>query len=254
MYYIHNSEAKSDLTFIVLHGAFMNSKATNGVAVELANQYKNNKVVQFDLPAHGQSSVSSKSSVLDLAKSIGEQIKSLQEDGTISSNVVLIGWSMGGSTSMVLNLLKFEGIKAIVLLNSAPEWSSLDGLKDIPQAAFAEAFKGILSNDIKPNITEEKFNEIMEQFDDMMSSVETCYNDIEALATYNIVDRLSEITVPVLIISGDADGVATYDNQILMSEKIPQNQLVIYPTETHTLLIKHPAFVVEHISKFISSL
>ncbi|WP_201007694.1 hypothetical protein [Paenibacillus glycanilyticus] len=52
-----------------------------------------------------------------------EFIGKAQEAGDIDDHIVLVGWSMGGSIALELELKGMKGIQNIVLLNSAPEWN-----------------------------------------------------------------------------------------------------------------------------------
>ena len=59
---------------------------------------------------------------------------------------------------------------------------------------------------------------------------------IEAQAEHDVCDRLHEIQVPTLIVSGDSDEVIPVKNAKLMASKIPNSELVIFKDTGHMMI------------------
>ncbi len=63
--------------------------------------------------------------------------------------------------------------------------------------------------------------------------------------------RLGEITQPVLVANGHNDIMAPTVNSFIMSQRLPNAQLLIYPDSGHGFLFQYPDLFVEHVSRFL---
>lgn len=243
--------SKVKKTFVVIHGAFMNSFATTGVAEGLSKHYVDANVVQLDLPGHGFSKGQPRTEVSAIADVVKKFIVKAQEDGDIDDDIVLVGWSMGGSISLELDLKGLKGIQNIVLLNSAPEWSIFNGMETIPASILHGVIVDILKGDYSVGTTLEQQEEFAANIDKYVSSPETVYADLQALVSLNIRDQLKEVKSPTLIISSTLDTAATVATQNFMDEEIKKSDLVLIDGDTHSMLMKQPATIVSEISNFV---
>lgn len=71
------------------------------------------------------------------------------------------------------------------------------------------------------------------------------------LKTYDYTDKLSEIKCPTLIMCGDDDWICDGKHSITMSEKIPNNKLVIIKNAGHDLIKDAPQEFFSTINEFI---
>jgi pimeloyl-ACP methyl ester carboxylesterase len=60
------------------------------------------------------------------------------------------------------------------------------------------------------------------------------------VAGFNSEDRLKELTLPVLIVSGDADRVLPVENSYLLQQRIMNSRLHIFPGAGHLFFIEEP--------------
>lgn len=241
-------------TFLVIHGAFMSKGATDEVAQALNKKYPHSKVVQIDLPSHGKSvsTTGPKETVSDIASTLGDAVTEMRKTGDVEGALVPVGWSMGGSTAMEMAL---QGVpmKAIVLLNSAPEWSGLSFFAGMSPEDTVATFNGAFTGDLAIGTSPQKAKELTAMLPQWTANPLTCVADVKALLSFNIVDRLPEIKVPVTIISGDQDVVATVANQALMEALIPDSHLFMIKGDGHTLLMKQGKQVAQYISRTVKN-
>lgn len=249
-----SKKKEANQTFLVIHGAFMSHGATDDVAQALNKKYPHSKVVQLDLPSHGASTstVGPKTSVEDLAETVGEAVDEMRDSGDIQGDLVPVGWSMGGSTALAMNLQGVD-MKAIVLLNSAPEWSSLGFFAGLQGDQVIQAFQGAFAGDLAFGSTPEQAAKLTARLPELTAAPVTAEADVKALLSFDIRDQLQDIDVPVVVISGDKDVVATMDNQKLMTQEIPDTNLYIFPGDGHTLLMKQGKKVAQVISRYVKN-
>ncbi len=249
-----SKKKEANQTFLVLHGAFMSKGATDEVAEAINAKYPHSKVIQLDLPSHGNSTstAGAKETVEDIASTVGEAVTAMRASGDIVGDLVPVGWSMGGSTAMAMEL---QGVpmKAIVLLNSAPEWSGLGFFAGMSPEETVSTFHGAFTGDLAIGVSKEKAAQLASMLPVWTSSPITCVADVKALLSFNIVDQLKNIDVPVTIISGDQDVVATVSNQALLDESIPDSKLYMIKGDGHTLLTKQGKEVAQLISRQVKN-
>lgn len=67
------------------------------------------------------------------------------------------------------------------------------------------------------------------------------------------IPELGNITQPVLVINGDKDVMVPTPNAILLAERIPNAQLIIYPNSGHGALFQYPETFSTHVLQFLAS-
>jgi len=63
--------------------------------------------------------------------------------------------------------------------------------------------------------------------------------------------RLREIKQPVLVVNGNNDIMVPTVNSFILSQHLPNAQLILYPDSGHGSLFQYPALFVEHASLFL---
>ena len=70
----------------------------------------------------------------------------------------------------------------------------------------------------------------------------------------NIADRLDELTLPTLVVSGDDDRIIPVENSIRLAEELPNAELVIFKNCGHVPHEECPDAFLEAVTPFIKSL
>ncbi|ADO59884.1 alpha/beta fold hydrolase [Paenibacillus polymyxa] len=238
-------------TFLMIHGAMMNSLATAELAKDLAVEYPTGIVCQVDLPGHGNSIGEPLQSISDIAIVVKLFITDMTSKGLFTENLVLVGHSMGGSICMQLML---DGVKAkqLILLSSAPEWKSLIPLSEIPylQGVIQDTFEHMMMEDFKINITPEEQSKLNTQIPKMMASSQACIYDLQAMVKFALKEHIVGIKVPVLVVYGDNDSTATLENQNFMINTFTNVTNTKIAGATHTTVIRNVMDVVKAIRQF----
>ena len=74
---------------------------------------------------------------------------------------------------------------------------------------------------------------------------------MEAISGHDTYERLPQITVPTLVITGKEDGLVPPENSITLSQRIPNADLAILSNASHLFNIELPETTVEMVSGFI---
>lgn len=228
-YEILEGSPKPERTIILHHGAFSTRNTMKILAKEIADLRSSDRIILVDGAWHGDST-SEKSiegaTVNTYADVMAEFVDTLKEDGTIQGKLTWVGWSMGGSIGMLLDL-KGTVIDELVLVNSSPVWIALEEVvKMVPPLADPNTaravFKGVMAEEFKEGVTEEERSAIRDNYDSLIDSGDIMVNDLKALAVsdYDIRERLGEIKAKTMIYSAADDGLATVDMQDVLEQGI----------------------------------
>lgn len=233
-------------TIILSHGACGTGRYMKPLAVRLAEQFPQDRIVILDLPEHGLSKSDKPLGVIGVqvyAELVKEILETLQSEGVIEGKLQWIGWSMGGSIGLLLDLAGVH-IDELVLLNSAPKWDSIGAvmelLKDIPtEEALAETFKNILISNFQAGVTDEERALLIDAYPELTCDTDIMVQDFVAILpeTFDVVPELENIQSKTLLIGGTEDKVAEERYQHIMLEEIPDVELLL-TEDDHSQLVK----------------
>ncbi|NCD69519.1 alpha/beta fold hydrolase [Mucilaginibacter agri] len=233
---------------VLLHGAFMTIDANWGELIpELS---KTRKVIAIEFQGHGHTPFSDrKFDLATLASDVDSVMNYLKVD---SADVA--GYSMGGSVAYQLTIQNPKRVKKLVIISSTYKstgWA--------PQVT--EAFK---------NMKPEMFtNSPMKTAYDAAAPDKTKWTKFIAqmlafiASPFDMGDNnIAKITSPVLIISGDNDGLdkvelgKTY--QLLGGgvsadmQPMPKSHLAIVPSQSHVSLMMQSKMILGYLNGFLN--
>lgn len=212
--------------------AFLNSKALQDFACELSKLYEK-QILILDLPGHMEGMGEGEDSAAAYAEKVKEYLNEHKASGEISRDEIhVIGWSMGGSIGMQLALDKFPGVTRLTMLSSSSKWT----FPDIPKEVFVET----LTKVIGAEIGEASRERLMGVLPGMLAPIDTCMCDLKTLQTFDVVDSLERLEIPVQLISGSADTISPLADQMAMFEKISDVSIMIISNMGHFLPIERP--------------
>ena len=232
---------------VLLHGAFM---TIDGNWSELIPELsKTRKVIAIELQGHGHTQYSDRTlSHAALASDVAGVMDYLKID---SADVV--GYSMGGSVAYAFAIQHPERLRKLVIISSTYKSSGWlpevnDAFKTWKPEFFLNTPMQTAYDAVAPDTT--KWVNFIEQ---MIAFAKTPFD----LGDSNI----AKITAPVLIISGDNDGL---DKIELMKtykllgggitadmQPMPKSQLAIVPAQGHVSLVMQTATILSYLNNFL---
>lgn len=244
------SKRRHKKTLILQHGALLN----NISMMDLAKMFRGYNVFVPDFPNHGKShSQSVFESVESLAKVEYEFIKKLIETEQIEkdADITYAGWSLGGSVGLELALNKEKLFNRIVLISSSPDWQTIPLFT---QEQVHDAILQIVNTGVSADVTPERLKWLKENINSMESAASVCVNDTVAARAFDVISKLKDINIPVLMVSGEKDVLALPNRQLTLIDSIPNSKLVLISGEGHAMVMGCPEKVYKEMIEFMSNL
>jgi pimeloyl-ACP methyl ester carboxylesterase len=232
---------------VLLHGAFMTIELNWAHLIpELS---KTRKVIAVELQGHGHTAFSERK--MDLATMASDV------DGVMSylkvDSADVVGYSMGGSVAYQLTIQNPKRVKKLVIISATYKSSGwvpeiATAFKNMKPEMFANSPMQTAYDAVASDKT--KWTKFMEQ---MLAFIGTTFNLGES--------NIAKITSPVLIISGDNDGIdkielaKTY--QLLGGgvsadmSPMPKSQLAIVPSQSHVSIMMETTTILNYLNSFL---
>ena len=211
------------------------------------------RVITFDVRGHGQSEKPSGPYSIPLFAEDAAAL--LREINAAPANVV--GLSMGGMIAFQLALDAPNFVRRLVVVNSTPE-AALDSLKDrwrYWSRRFASKVLGMRATGkliarqifVKPG-QDELRQEFVKRWaaNDKQAYLAT----IDAIAGWDVSDRLDEITCPTLVVAADEDYTSVeYKRRYV--EQLLHAELVVIADSRHATPVEQPEAFNEALADFL---
>lgn len=233
---------------VLLHGAFWNIDMNWGQLIpELS---KTRKVIAIEFQGHGHTPYSDRK--LDIA-TLAKDVEGVMDYLKIDSADVA-GFSMGGSIAYQLTVQSPERVRKLVIISSTYKTSGWlasvnNGFKDFKPEFFDKTPIKTAYDSIAPDKT--KWRKFIQQMIDF------------AGVPFNIGDsNIAKIASPVLIISGDNDGL---DKVELMKTyellgggvsadlgPMPRSHVAMVPSQGHVSLMMQTETLLKYMNDFLN--
>jgi pimeloyl-[acyl-carrier protein] methyl ester esterase len=171
---------------------------------------------------------------------------------------IIIAWSMGGFEAF--QLIKHEPgkLKALILVSAFPKFiqtndypcgTPLALLRNLERKIEKDYLEGLkFFNSLILNQPSHEFHIPKHLTKEMLLS------DLNRLKTEDYREVLSSINIPVLIIHGKNDKIASVENALYLSKHIPQSKILLFDGCGHAPFIEDKHRFEEETKKFIDSL
>lgn len=209
----------------------------------------NYRVFGLDLPGHGESPGEGETTIAGYVRRVVEW---LDEQGI--ERAVLAGHSMGGAIAMTAALDEPDRVAGLVLVGTG---GRLRVTEEILQAAadpirFEETVE-VITTWSYGDQTPEKIVALAKM---RMYEIrpEIIHGDYTACNQFDILDRLSEIRTPSLILCGEQDRLTPLKYARHLDEHIPETTLVLIEGAGHMVMLERPLEVAAAVENFLASL
>lgn len=224
---------------------------------------KERPVILFDNKGVGETNGQTPETISEMAQDAAMFIKALD-----LNKVDLLGFSIGGMVAQELALQEGDLIRRIIIAGSSPE----AGVN--PEPVIFERMKrhgGNVDNAIDDFMfffyksTETSKSAGMDSLQRIMSQKQFESSDQVQAAQLNAAakwaqpkpdqdyDWLKNIPHPALVTNGIEDVMVPTKNSFILSEKLPNAQLIIYPDSGHGHLFQFPELFAENVNSFLDA-
>ena len=207
----------------------------------LANNLKDNyQIIRVDLRGHGESELGSDEISIDLY--VDDLIGLLNELNVDKIN--LIGFSLGGAVALDFAVRYPEMVYSLVLMSSFAKTDDyltqiFNQFKSKLNNGFKDFYDFMVPRVLCPDVIEANREELelLREISSQNANVEAFIKAADAGLAFDVEDRLSQITVPTLILAGKYDDITLIDIQKSMQEKIKGSEMIIFDNARHNLLV-----------------
>lgn len=209
------------------------------VAPHLAQRYR---VLAWDLPGHGASPAArAPFTVEDLAEAVATRIRELD-----AGPVLYAGISLGGATGLALALRQPELLRAVAIVASGAQLGDPQAWHERAAQVRAQSTSTVIvgsaqrwfapgSIEREPELSGRLLHVLRDADDE---SYALC---CEALAAYDVRDRLGEVSVPVLAIWGEHDQVAPEEKSVEIASGVRSGRVSRIADAAHLPAAEQPA-------------
>lgn len=224
---------------------------------------KERPVILFDNKGVGETNGQTPETISEMAQDAATFIKALG-----LNKVDILGFSIGGMVAQELALQEGDLIRRIVIAGSSPEagvrpepviferMTRHGGNVDTAIDDFMFFF--YKSTETSKSAGMDSLQRIMSQ-KQFESSDQVQAAQLNALAKWaqpkpdQDYDWLKNIPHPALVTNGIEDVMVPTKNSFILSEKLPNAQLIIYPDSGHGHLFQFPELFAENVNSFLDA-
>ncbi len=195
-----------------------------------------------DLPGHGRSEGKALDDIAAYRKFIRRFSSTLGLEPFI-----LAGHSMGGAVALSYALEYPDDLRGLILIGTGARLRVLPSfLEELKQGRVPEAMAGYL---YCPDAPEKLIDQGRKEIQSTDASIYLA--DLTACDNFDVLGKLSQITVPALIICGSEDSMTPLKYSRYLDENIAQSRLEIIEEAGHMVMLEQAESVNRAIAKFI---
>ncbi|MBM7578117.1 alpha/beta fold hydrolase [Jeotgalibacillus terrae] len=224
---------------------------------------KKRPVILFDNKGVGETRGQTPITIAEMAKDAGAFIKALGLE-----QVDILGFSIGGMVAQELALQHGDLVRRMILAGTSPE----SGVNPDPEiiermnkntTTQEEGLEDFMFFFYSPTDTSRSLGmaSLQRIFGQktVNSSDQVQQSQLQAIAKWaqqkedHQFEWLQSIDHPVLVTNGVTDIMVPTKNSYILTEKLPNAQLIIYPDSGHGHLFQYPEMFAEHVNLFLNS-
>ncbi|GAA4192076.1 3-oxoadipate enol-lactonase [Microbispora amethystogenes] len=210
------------------------------------------RVLRYDLPGHGGSPAASGFTINDLAAGV---LALLDRHGLAQGDrrVAYAGVSLGGAVGTALALRAPDRVASLVLCCTSARFGTAESWRERAALVRAEGTKPLVEATRSRWFTAgfpgaERYLDMLRGADP--EGYAAC---CDALAAFDVRDRLGEVRAPTLVIAGAEDPATPPAHAEVLAEGIPDAALLVVPGAAHLATAERPDVVTEAIVRHLTT-
>jgi pimeloyl-ACP methyl ester carboxylesterase len=244
-YFNYKGEDYQKPPVVLIHGAG-GSHLYWPAEIRRLNPYR---ILAPDLPGHGKSKGRGLQSVNAYAASMVKWLDALN-----LPRAVFVGHSLGSAIALRIALDFPEIVLGLGLLDAGVRLrvhpDILENLSS--ERTYRLAIETIISLAFSPHAPERLVELAAQRMSETRPTV--LHGDFLACDTFDVMERVSEITQPTLVICGSDDRLTPPRYSQFLADRIPGARLRIIPNAGHMVMLEQPQAVAEELITFIAKI
>lgn len=241
LYFARAGQGQPVLLFI--HGAGGDHTIWGEQLRELARDFS---VIALDLNGHGRSPARA-----------GDGLQTYVEDvlavlDALAMPTVVIGHSMGGAIVLLVALQRPKNLVGLGLVSTGARLKVHPQILELCQIDFEKAVELVVSWAFAEQADPALRDKAREQM--RRNGRDALYRDFASCNTFDVTARLSEITVPALVLCGNEDKLTPVKYSAYLQQNIPNAQLKIIDGAGHMVMLEQPQMVNQALREFCARL
>ncbi len=216
-------------------------------------------IYALDLPGHGRSGGQGRTSVTDYADSVHLFAQTLR-----LGRATVVGHSMGGAIAQTLALRQPSWLDRVVLIGTGARLRVhtliLEGLRlastgDLSPGASKANFEATMDTICQWAYGPSTNQQILRKGRQQLLGVDptVIYGDYNACNNFDVMDQVTGIKLPTLIIVGSADQMTPPKYSQYLYDQISGSQLVEIKDGGHMMAIEKPSEVAQAVTRFLEA-
>jgi pimeloyl-ACP methyl ester carboxylesterase len=217
-------------------------------AYEYGPKGPSHPAVAIDLSGHGASD--------DISTEIGHETLDAYADDVIAvakatDSSVLVGNSLGGAIVQHILLERDFDPSAAMLVGSGAKLGVAESLQEVLANDFEKAVAVLHGDDYLFHDPDEQ---VLEQSKQTMHEVGQAVlrRDFMTCNEFDVRDRVDEIDVPVLAVTGEYDQLTPPMYHEFLADEIPEGQMALIEDAAHLSMAEQPVAFTETVRTFLS--
>ncbi len=236
---------------LLIHGVGGDSRNWGPIAARLASRFE---VIAMDIRGHGDSDlIRGPVTAHDLARDAAQV---LDEAGVATCAVV--GFSLGGVIAQALALDHPQRVTKIAVIGTVAGRTPEQRARALERVAFLRdhGTAALADSNRERWFTDEFRRTHADVVERRVAQVVACdaasyLHAFTVFCTADFAERLQEIAVPGLVVTGEHDVAATPRMAQIMRERMPDARVRVLPGLRHSVLLEAPDLVGDALESFL---
>ena len=208
---------------------------------------KGANVYDMDLPGHGHSEGTGRSSIAAYRDFLLAFLNALGLE-----SAVVVGHSMGGAIALDFALHYPDRLTGLILVGSGARLRVALAILTGILSDFEATVDLVLDYAFGPSATEQLKRLGRQRL--LKTPPEVLHGDYAACDAFDVMGRLGEVCCPTLVIGGTADRLTPSKYSVYLRDHISGAELVLVDAAGHMVMLEKPEVVAKTVSQFIASL
>jgi len=204
-------------------------------------------VYALDLPGHGRSAGRGRTSIDDYADTVHLFVQTLG-----LKRASLAGHSMGGAVAQTLALRRPVWLVGVVLIGTGAQLPVDPRILEALQNNFEAAVDILCQWAYGPTASQQMQRQCRQLL--LRTAPTAMRGDYAACAAFDITDRVGDIVLPALIVTGSADQMTPPSHGEYLHSRIAGSQWVEIKDGGHMLAAEKPVEVAQAVARFLGML